>query len=66
MAIEPTPPVAPSTITGPLCGLSPFCSMRTMPMPAVKPAVPNAIASHSDIPFGSLLSHSAGTRAYSA
>jgi len=34
-AIEPTPPVAPFTSTGPLEGFRPSCSMRTTAMPAV-------------------------------
>jgi len=62
----PTPPVAPLTTTGPLAGVRPFSSMRTMPSAAVKPAVPSAIASNSERPAGSGTTQSAGTRAYSA
>src|SRR5258708_6184136 len=64
MAIEPTPPVAPSTITGPLCGLSPVCSMRTMPMPAVKPAAPNPPPPPHPTPLASLVSRSAAPPAH--
>ena len=35
MAIEPTPPVAPSTITGPPAGCRPLCSIFTTARPAV-------------------------------
>jgi hypothetical protein len=35
MAIEPTPPVAPFTTTGPLAGFKPLCSIFTIARPAV-------------------------------
>src|SRR5258708_1761780 len=64
-AMDPTPPVAPLTIPGPFAGFRPLCSMRTIAMPAVNPAVPKAIAPQSVMPRGSLTSQSAGRRAYS-
>ena len=66
IAIEPTPPVAPVTMTGPLPGLRPSCSIRTTASAAVKPAVPSAMASKRFMPFGIGTSQSAFTRAYSA
>ena len=65
-AVEPTPPVAPVTSTGPESGVMP-CSCRAITdSAAVKPAVPTTIASRVVRPSGSATSHSAGTRAYSA
>ena len=66
MATEPTPPVAPSTITGPFLGARPFSSMRMTAKAAVKPAVPSAIASQAVMPGGNACSQSPGRRAYSA
>ncbi len=66
IAIEPTPPVAPVTITGPAPGFRPSCSIRVTARPAVKPAVPSAIASNRLMPFGIGTTQSALMRAYSA
>ena len=61
MATEPTPPVAPSTITGPFLGARPFSSMRMTAKAAVKPAVPSAIASQAVMPGGNACSQSAAS-----
>ena len=65
-AVEPTPPEAPSTSTGPSPGSSPFSSSRCTDSAAVNPAVPSAIAWRALSPSGSGTTHSDGTRAYSA
>ena len=64
--MEPTPPVAPVTSTGPSPGSSPWRSSRAIASAAVKPAVPIAIACVVLIPSGSGTTQSSGTRAYSA
>ena len=65
-AVEPTPPEAPSTRTGPSSGVTPWSSSRCTDSPAVKPAVPSAIAWRALSPSGSGMTQSPGTRAYSA
>ena len=66
MAIEPTPPVAPVTTTGPMSGRWPFSSIRWIASAAVKPAVPSSIALRSVRPSGSGTSQSAGSRSFPA
>ena len=65
-AIEPTPPVAPVTRTGPAPGVSPRSSNDSTDSAAVKPAVPIVIASRRSSPAGHGTSQSDGTRASSA
>ena len=65
-AVEPTPPVAPVTSTGPPSGVTPCRSSRATDSAAVNPAVPIAIACRAVIPSGKGTTQSAGTRAYSA
>ena len=65
-AVEPTPPVAPVTRTGPESVATPWSWRAITDIAAVNPAVPITIASRAVSPAGSATSHSAGTRAYSA
>ena len=65
-AVEPTPPVAPLTITGPLSGVIPAASIASSEIAAVSPAVPSTIASSALMPSGAGTSQSAGTRTRSA
>ena len=66
MAIVPTPPVAPVTITGPPDGVTPFRSRSTTESAAVKPAVPIVITSDMLIPAGTGTTQPAGTRTNAA
>ena len=65
-AVDPTPPDAPVTITGPAPGFSPASSSAATESAAVNPAVPSAIACRVVRPLGSGTTQSAGTRATSA
>ena len=66
IAVDPTPPEAPVTSTGPVSGSSPRASSSAIDSAAVNPAVPMAIASRAVRPAGNGTIQSAGTRAYSA
>ena len=64
--MEPTPPEAPVTSTGPSPGTRPWRSRRWRERAAVKPGVPMIAAWRAVRPSGSGTTHSDGTRAYSA
>ena len=63
-AVEPTPPVAPVTRTGPESGVTPWSWSAITESAAVKPPVPTTIVSRVLMPSGTATSRSAGTRAY--
>ena len=65
MAVEPTPPLAPVTRTGPSPGLRPRSSRAATLIAAVKPAVPISIASRAVRPSGSGTTQPDGIRASS-
>ena len=62
-AIDPTPPVAPVTSTGPVPGCNPARSRASTDSAAVYPAVPTSIAARASSPLGMGTTHPAGTRA---
>ena len=64
--MEPTPPDAPVTSTGPAAGERPASSRAITASIALNPAVPMDIASRAPSPSGSGTSQSPFTRARSA
>ena len=66
MAIEPTPPDAPVTSTGPSPGSNPCCCSAATDIAAVNPAVPTSMAVRGSSPSGMATTQAPGTRASSA